>query len=364
MDAALRAVHSAALCAVAVIGHLSRQAGEHRALCRLESECRHSRCVLAEVYNQSLTLIQGNCLACSIFALYYNLAVSIFSSAFCLFPNISLDRLKCNVLPLINLCSRRRNNLSGELFINLRGGKKFRSFKAKGLARIVFLSVKNGRMLYRACNAGRPVLCIGTEQLNAAIGINQLQNRAECTFLTNHAGVATGGKDLVGPPAGGHLRRKDILRIGLLVKGLRHIVCKGNLRLLIMGKTGLQDLLAHKPAIQVDVVHTKTGGHPFGALYRLFILYRCQEPAASVRRPAIMVILHNLCKHGGIDCRYPLRCFPCGIIQCRCSYTYKFFSLTAGCDCCGHNACCDKFNEGFHGGFALRCKIRKIDLTC
>ena len=319
MRAALRTIHSAFFGAVSVVQDLRRTADELRPFIGLEHEGRHGGGILAEVYHQGFSGAQFHHFAVLVGTGDNHFAVLHILFLFCLdgtgntLPDIDLDRTKRYVLPLVNLCTVIRQDNALEFRIHFRGLEQFRRLKAHRAAGVVLLPFKDAGVLDGAGDAGLPAVCIGTQQLFAAIGIRELQYTPEGAFEPLHRVHSSVRDNLVGPPAGGYLGRKHILRPGVPVKGGRDIVGEGTLRFGIVRETGLQHLFSHQFPVQEEVVYSQAGSHPNGLGYLFSIGYRGKEPAGA--GCALVIIQGGAFGNGGIQYGNPFRSLPGAVIQ-------------------------------------------------
>ena len=132
-----------------------------------------------------------------------------------------------------------------------------------------------------------PVCGICAKESFAAIGISELQNCAESTFVSHHSVAAVGGDDFIGPPAGGYLRGEDIICSGGLVEGVGYIIGIGALGLLRMSVAGLEEILSHGLAVEVEFVDSESCGHPFCRYHLAAVPDGGDEPACAVGAAAV-----------------------------------------------------------------------------
>ena len=152
-------------------------------------------------------------------------------------------------------------------------------------------------MLHRSRDASRPVLQVRPVPLLRAVCKSQLQHAAERNLLPHHAVMASGSHDLVSPPARRHLHGKHVLRALPLLQRLRNIISISEFRLLIMGKARLEDLLAHRLPVDIELIHAQARGHPLCGHYLPLVLH---GPADAPRHDGGV---HDGNPHGGVPRR-------------------------------------------------------------
>ena len=290
MCAAFRPVHATALGAVAVVQKLGRQTSQHGAFLRLELEGGHCGSVLAEVNHECLARTDGHEFAGSELLHDADLAVLLVGCACRTFPCVGLDGRQSEVPTMINLCAARRPNLSGEFLIDFRLAERAGTRPSLGLTGIIVLAVEDGSVCDGTCHASLPVLQVRGEMLLGAVGVGQREHASEGNFLAYHALMSPGGDNLVCPPAGHNLHGELVFLSRATVEGLRDVVSKAVLRLLVVREAGLQDLVADKISIDVKLVGAQGGGLPDSPLHLLRIAGIADEPACAVGSP--VAILH------------------------------------------------------------------------
>ena len=224
VDRAFRAVHSAALGAVAVVEELAAEEGQLRAFRCGEFKCGHCRGVLAEVHNEGLSLGYLHRSAGGVLPEDDDLAESLFRGVGYFFPHIGAHGLQRNVLTLIDLRTVAGEYLAGELVVDDRGGELLRSEESGELAGVVLFAVEDGRVLDGTGDAGLPGFGVGAEEGGRAVLIGHLKDSSECAALADHSLVASRGDDLVGPPSGSDLGGKGVDRTGAALECVSDVV--------------------------------------------------------------------------------------------------------------------------------------------
>ena len=122
MHAPFRAIHPAALGAVAIIQQLGREAFQHRALLRVEHERRNTGAVLTEIDYQLLARLYSHRLPGLIFLFHDDFSVSLVTLIRNAFPHVSLHGSEGQVVAEINLGTVRGHQLALELIVHFRNG--------------------------------------------------------------------------------------------------------------------------------------------------------------------------------------------------------------------------------------------------
>ena len=316
------AVHAAASGAVTVVEQFAGQAGEYRAAGCLEFKGRNGGAVLTKVHHKRFArfhrhhFVPGKFFDHDHFSefLAFLLLAFAFFGAFHAFPYIGLHGREREVGAQIDFSAGRGKYLTGEFGVFLRCGQIGPFLEAHWQAGVVLFAVEDARMLYRACNAGFPVVKVSAEALPCAVGIGQFEHAAESAFLSYHAFVSAGGDDAVAPPAGGHLCGQLVFVAGLGIEHFGDIVSERALGLPVVGEAGLEHFLAYALAVHIEFIHAEARRHPFGRLYPFPVLYRRCEPAGSVGG-TLVVAAYLACYHRGIGCREPLRNAPRRVVE-------------------------------------------------
>ena len=272
MHAAFRTVHAAAAGAVSVVQDFSGEAGEDGALFRLEDEIRHGGGVLAEVHHQGFPFVDFH--GAAVFPQFHHLAESfLLHRALHVLPDIGFHGAQGQVFPVADLRAVGGQDFTLELRIDFRDGEFLRRVVAGRDAGVVFLAVEDAGVGHGTGDAGHPVRKVGAFQDLTAIRQGEFQHAAEGAFISHHAFAAAQGDDFVGPPAGGHLRRKDVGCAGGPVIGLCDVIGVGAAGFQHVGVAGLQGVGAHGFPVQVQLIDAQTGGHPFGRCHLPGVLY-------------------------------------------------------------------------------------------
>ena len=343
MSAAFGTVHAAAFGAVAVVQDFGRIADNLGALRRLEHEGRHGGGILAEVHHQRFTGVQFHHFPVGIAALDVHHAIFHFLFLLRLhgagdtLPDINLGGTEPEVFTLIDFRTASGKDLALELGVHLGRGEFLRRLIAHRDAGVVLLAVKNARMGHRAGNAGLPVLRIGSQALDAAVGIGEFHHAAESALEALHGVHVPGGDNLVGPPTGSHLGTELVLRTGLAVQGRGNVIGKGTLGLEGMRETGFQHFPADPPAVHIQVIHAQAGRHPDRLFDFLSVLDGGQEPTGA--GGAGITFLSGAFGHRSVGGGNPLRGAPGCILEGgdQREFFRTHFPGCAGNHCSGHD---------------------------
>ena len=312
IHATLRTVHTATLCAIAVVEHLGRETGEDCTLLSLECKLRHCGAVLTKVDNQRLARIEGYGLARLILAVDNHLAALPLVAVLCILPDITLYRRECKVVTQIYLRAICRQDIARKLAILLRCREQLRGLKAQLLARIILLAIEDCRVLHRTSNARLPTLKVGTIEFCRSISKGQLQYCTKCTLFTKQTVVTRRCDDKICPPTRRNLCRKEVFATCAEVKHLGYIVCKRVASLLAVCKARLEELLAHRLAVYIDLVNTERCCHPLCTDNSLLILECCHKPVGTIG----CTLCALLCNYRSIYYRYPLGTLPRRVVEC------------------------------------------------
>ena len=137
------------------------------------------------------------------------------------------------------------------------------------------------------------MLGVGAQQGLGAVGVGQGQDGAEGAFTPAHAAVAAGRDDLVGPPAGRHLRGEHVLGACFLPEGVGDVVGEGAAGLGVVGEAGLEDFSPHRNAVEEQLVDAQARGHPRGRDHFLLVPDGRNEPAGAVGRQVAGDLRHR-----------------------------------------------------------------------
>ena len=222
--AAFRPVHAAALCAVAVVQKLGREASQHGAGLCFELEGGNCGSVLTEIDHKCLARTNCHGLSRSELLDDVDLAELVVGSACRAFPCVGLDGRQREVPAMIYLCAVGRPHLPGELLIDFRGREACCVRPTLRLTFIVVLAVEDGGMCDGTCHASLPVLQVRGEMLLAAVGVGQRKHASEGDLLADHAFVPPGSDDLICPPTRHHLHGEVVFLSCAFVEGLRDVV--------------------------------------------------------------------------------------------------------------------------------------------
>ena len=224
MYASLRAVHTAASGSVAVVQQLAGKEGEGSPLGGFENELGHGCGILAEIHHQGLSGLHGHLSALVEVLCDDDFAELLLAAAADSFPNIGALDFKSKVVAVIDFCALAGEDLSFELGIGLGTGESGGGLISHRLPVVILLSVKDGGVLYLACNSGFPIVAVGAVKLAGAILILNFQHCTEGGLAAYHTLVPGGSDDLVAPPARSQLGRELIACTLLCVQSVSDIV--------------------------------------------------------------------------------------------------------------------------------------------
>ena len=264
MHTAFRTIHATAPGSIAIVQQFGRKASQHGTFRSLKDKRRNCRTILSEIDHQCLARTDYHFFTTGILLRDDNFSEFLFRCTFHTFPKISIDWRQSQIVTEVNFSSIRRQYLALEFSIHLRSSKSIRTIETHRLTGIIYLAIKNGRMLHRSGNACLPVFQIGAIKFLAAIDISQLEHTPEGTLLAIHTFLSRRSDNLIGPPTRGDLGRELVFSTGSGLKQSRYIVCKRALGLGIVRITRFQELFAHRKSVYKEFIHAQTCCHPLG----------------------------------------------------------------------------------------------------
>ena len=299
MDAALGAVHPAALRAVAVIEHFRREAAQVRALFRLEDEGRDGGGILAEIDDQGLAGMEPHRLALCKILDFDDLPVVFLIRSLDVAPGIGRDGCKGEIRTEINLRARRRKDFAGELGVLLRRGEHAPVDVSRKFSRIVGLAVKDAGMQDRAGHPGLPVHGVRAVILLRPVAKREFHDAPESALPADHPRMFAGRHDLVRPPARRDLDGELVLRALSPDDGVGDVVRIGIFGLSGVGEAGFEHLFPDRAAVHIQLIDSEAGGHPFGGNDLRLVDQLREEPAGAVGGAEVPVG-HDMVHDGGV----------------------------------------------------------------
>ena len=217
---------------------------------------------MAKIYYHGFALIENDNFAINILAKNDNLTIGLLGFALYTFIHIRAYGHERKVVAKTNLRTNRRNDFARKLEIFLRCRKLLRSLETQLLASIILLAIVDTGMLNRTCNAGLPILEIGTIESLRTISKDQLQDTAESALVATNTQLLASRNDSISPPARSNLHREGVAFAHLLHECIGDVVGKRNLCLCRVCITRLEEIATNDLAIKVELVDTQTCGHP------------------------------------------------------------------------------------------------------
>ena len=351
MHAALGTVHAAAQGAVAVVEQFTGEAGQDCAGWGSEGKRRDGSAVLSEIDHQLLARLQRNGLTWGEVAHTVHLAVCLVGLSAHAAPGIALHGLQCQVVAQVDLGTLAGEDAAAELVVLLGSSEQFGCLVAWFHACVVAFAIIDACQLHGSCDASLPMLKVGAKALCGAVAVGQFEHGTKCRLLAQHSFGATGGDDLVGPPAWGDFGSKDILGSCICAEGVGHIVGE---RAACLGKVGiarLEVLVADGLSVDKEHIGAQTCGHPAGTCHALLVRKVRDEPTGTFGGGAVFLFGGNFGNYGRIGSRNPDALLPIGGRKC--------FGTRAGCALLsavcttGHCGCHHGSEDGWGGEFHI-----------
>ena len=312
MHAALGTVHAAAQGAVAVVEQFTGEAGQDCTGWGSEGKRRDGSAVLSEIDHQLLARLQRNGLTWGEVAHTVHLAVCLVGLSAHAAPGIALHGLQCQVVAQVDLGTLAGEDAAAELVVLLGSGEQFGRLITRLHACVITFAIVDACQLYGTCDASLPMLKVGAKTLCGAVAVGQFEHGTECRLLAQHSFGATGGDDLVGPPAWGDFGSKHVLGSCIGAEGIGHVVGERAACLGKVGVAGLEVFVADGVSVHKEHIGAQTCGHPAGTCHLLFVGEVRHKPAGAFGSWEVSAVGGSFGDYGRIGSRNPDALLPIG----------------------------------------------------